>query len=1006
MKKLIKKIVVIALCLSILSSITAAAVTPSYAPYQGYEYNTYDESVAAPIGYLQNEVIEAGDFSYDVDIKSFTDSAADINESPSIYVLDGKAGVVYKTDLSVNIKGVYSDFKNTKGKKVSLKGADLIACDNASAYFFVYKDGNIFVINALSEVVKTIKLNNVVTMTTYIVENTDADGNTVYDNYILAVTSNNKNGVHVYSQTGKKIGFFKLGKDIKDIVQTAGTVYAVDGGTNEILYLEVETKTKGDKEVFKKISAYDDGTKQKISADLSKATSITPDAFGEYYFVSLSNGKIARIGSDLTTNNVKYIDNSVLPKNVDVPSMKFGSIVYDVEKDRVVSFSNSGDANYVVFNNKNGYVRQSDKLDISLSAPSDMYYSESGYLYVLDSGNSRILKIDKDLKTVVDIFSNFYNKKLGYLTFVGAEGFTVDEDENIFIADTQNERVFISDKNGNVKTVITRPDEQLVDTELPFSARKVLVDRKGLVYVLCDGINLGAFVFNMDGEFVTFYGSNNVTATSEVILNYFRKKFMTREQMQGLTQITPISITNFDIDDNGFVYTVTKTDQEKTLTADAYKEMVRKLNYQGDNIFELSGNSKGFGDFEWDRQKLVLNTAFNDLDVDDQSFVNLVDISRGKVFQYSEDGDLVTVFGAFSNQSGTFEEPSAIESIGNKICVLDKSLNAIIVFTPTDYTLALREAYQLLDSSDADRALAAWSKVLKFNTNSQHPYYGMGRAYEMKGDYENAMKYFKLANAKPEYSKAFEEYRTTYISENVWWMVLILIAVAILVFVAFKFLKKKTAAKEGEAFTALESKWGLPLYVLLHPVDGFEQFRTRNIHNIPVAIGMFIAGFLIKVLEFFGTGFIFNSHRPIDYDMFATMIGSIAVYALFVISNWAICTLLNGKGRMKDILCVTGYALTPMLFTQIICVILSNTMTLEEQAFITIISVIGMLWSAIILIMGMYTIHQYSFIGTIGSIILTVLGIAVMALLIMLFYTLLSQFVSFIISVSQEISLR
>ena len=167
-----------------------------------------------------------------------------------------------------------------------------------------------------------------------------------------------------------------------------------------------------------------------------------------------------------------------------------------------------------------------------------------------------------------------------------------------------------------------------------------------------------------------------------------------------------------------------------------------------------------------------------------------------------------------------------------------------------------------------------------------------------------------------------------------------------------------------------------------------------------------IAYFLVKVFEFFATGFAFNNNRPVDYDLFANVISTIGLYVLFVIANWAVCTLLNGKGRMKDIMCVTGYALTPLMLTTFISVAMSNVMCLDEAAFVSIVVFIGTLWSAIVLLMGLYTVHQYSFLGTVGSVILTVLGMAIIGLLVVMFFTLLNQFYSFIISVISELKLR
>ena len=55
---------------------------------------------------------------------------------------------------------------------------------------------------------------------------------------------------------------------------------------------------------------------------------------------------------------------------------------------------------------------------------------------------------------------------------------------------------------------------------------------------------------------------------------------------------------------------------------------------------------------------------------------------------------------------------------------------------------------------------------------------------------------------------------------------------------------------------------------------------------------------------------------------------------------------------------------------------------------------------------GLSAIHEYSVGKTVVSILLTVFGMAVILFLIILFYTLITQTVSFAVSVAQEISLR
>lgn len=997
MKKFLKISFIVALCLSVITATTVFAVTPSYAPYLGYEYNSFDESVAAPIGYTPAGTIVGSDLEFSVNYEGYTDISVDTHDAdyPSLYVLDGVAGVVYKTDTSLNVRSIYNNFTDSKGNAVNLKGASYIANDYDNSYFYVSKGNNVYIVSAMSEVIKTIETAGVVSMTTYAAPKEDG-----YNTYLLVVTADKQDGVSIYNATGKYVGFSKIGDRITDISFNIDmcTFVAIDAGANSVLRVMPTTDYDEDgNEIITGIEEEGEVFKQKVN--LSNATAVVSDSMDEFVYVNLGN-RILKI--DTFMEETSFITSSAIPRESDA-NFNYSTLVVAADTDTLIAL-NSANKQFDKYNSLGGYISTTDELGLVFSTPNDMVYKNDKYVYVLDSGNSRILKLNKDLTKVISIFSSFHNEKLGYLTFYGAQGLTVDDEENFYIADTDNYRVILADNKGIVNTVITRPDQQLQDTESPFRATKVLLDRKDQLYIICDSINLGAFVYDLEGNFKSFFGSNDVQATAEVIMNYIKRQFMTRDQLKTLKKVTPIALTNFDIDKDGFIYTVTLTEQNRRNSQ--FTDMIRKLNFEGSDIFSLSGNSKGFGDFEWNRQSTHTNTSFVDVDVDSSGYINLIDSGRGKVFQYSEDGDLITVFGGYSNQTGSFAEPVAIESIDDKIFVLDKTNNNISVFKPTAYTVALRKAYNLLDSSDSDAALAAWEDVLRYNTNSQYPYYGMGRAYEMKSDYENAMKYFKLANAKQEYSKSFQEYRKDYVSQNIGWMLIVAIVAIAIIVVLFKILKKKMVAKHGSAYSPLETKWGMPIYVLMHPVDGFEQFRNRNIQSVPIAIGLVIAWFLVKVLEFFTTGFAFNNNRAIDYDFFANVISTIGLYVLFVIANWAVCTLLNGKGRMKEILCVVAYALTPILITTIVNIILSNTLTLDEQSFISIINTLGLLWAAIVLLLGLYTIHQYSFGGTLGSTLLTILGMAIIALLVILFFTLLQQCYAFILSIISELKLR
>lgn len=638
-------------------------------------------------------------------------------------------------------------------------------------------------------------------------------------------------------------------------------------------------------------------------------------------------------------------------------------------------------------------------LEVPLDEPQDICCAGDGRVYILDSGNGRIVELNADFEAQ-NIYDSFTMEDGSEAKITGATGLAINSNGDFYVAIPTRYQVLKIDRSGRVLQCLTRPDEKLLDTDAPFMATKVTVDHRDQLYVIVESINKGAFVYTAEGEFLHFFGSNPVVSTMEVISDYFWKRFMTKEQRKGMTRITPTTFHNFDVDNYGFLYTVTAG------TSGVAKEgAVRRLNYSGSDIL-----SEGliFGDQEWDRQYSIAaaHTALTDVDIDADGYINLLDTGRGRVFQYTENGQLIAEFGTYSDQVGGFGTPTAIESIGETVYVLDAGKNVVHVFNPSEYGATLRTGFQLLNTTDTKGALEVWTKAMKMNTNSQYAYYGIGMVYDAQGDYAAAMEQFKLAGAHEEYSKSLREYRKQIVNEQYIWLILGAAAIVAVVILCSKAIKKRMALVNGTAYSAMETKYLFPIYTLLHPADGFAQFKDRKIHSWRVSGVILLAWFFVKTISYFYTGYSFNMNRASDYHFLSTLFMSVGLFLLFVIANWSVCTLLNGKGTLKDIVATCAYSLIPYLLSVLINVALSNMLTTEESAIMTIISVIGLLWSGMLLLIGLQNIHQYGLAGTVFSVLLTIIGMAIICFLLLLFYTLVQQAVSFVESIYTELSLR
>lgn len=636
------------------------------------------------------------------------------------------------------------------------------------------------------------------------------------------------------------------------------------------------------------------------------------------------------------------------------------------------------------------------KLELPISSPEDFCF-KNGYFYVLDSGNGRVVKIDCNMKAVAIIDSVINNNES--LSFTGAQGIAVDDEENIYIADTENYRILKFNQQGKLLMEIGRPDEALKGNDLPFRACKIQVSNKGEIYVTVDGINLGIFVFGSDGVFSKFVGSTPIVTTANVLYYYALRIIMTPEQIKNRMQNTPLKVHNFCIDEERFVYTVSQNDSTVSQSG-----MVRCLNYKGSNILDSSivyGDIKSGDDYN-------VKTAFAAVETDGNGNFFLLDQGRNKIFYYSDRGKIMSVFGSFGKQTGTFEKPIDILYNEGNLYVLDKGRNAIYKFVPTEYMNALIEAANSLKIRDLENSLSLWKKVQRLNSNSMYSYYGMGLAYQLDGDYLNAMKCFKIADDKENYSEAFGEYRNQLLKKYGGFIVLGIVVFLIIFILAVILLKKKfreATAGSNEVYSPLENRWMLPIYCLRHPVDGFEQFRNRNLAFMILASTIVLIWMVVSIVKSYLTAYIYNSIDVNSYNPLSTVLATVGLFLIFTVSNWCIASFIEGKGTFKYIFCMTAYSLIPYIIAELICIPLSYTLTVDEAIFIAIIKAIGLIWSAALIYLGTYTIHQFSAGKTFGSLILTALGMVVILFVLIMIYTLLEQAFGFVYSIYIEATL-
>lgn len=195
-------------------------------------------------------------------------------------------------------------------------------------------------------------------------------------------------------------------------------------------------------------------------------------------------------------------------------------------------------------------------------------------------------------------------------------------------------------------------------------------------------------------------------------------------------------------------------------------------------------------------------------------------------------------------------------------------------------------------------------------------------------------------------------------------------------------------------------------YVLTHPMDGFYEIRHREKGSVPLAILTVILFSISYTINRMSASFIVNDINPRTVDLLSDLQGVLVIFFLFCVGNWSITCLMNGEGRLKDIVTVVGYSLLPMVLTYLPATLLSLALSDDEIIFYSIIIWVGTAWSVILAIAGIMIVHNYTSGKTLITLILTILAMLIIMFILMMLFTLLQQVYSFFYSIYTELKFR
>jgi hypothetical protein len=127
---------------------------------------------------------------------------------------------------------------------------------------------------------------------------------------------------------------------------------------------------------------------------------------------------------------------------------------------------------------------------------------------------------------------------------------------------------------------------------------------------------------------------------------------------------------------------------------------------------------------------------------------------------------------------------------------------------------------------------------------------------------------------------------------------------------------------------------------------------------------------------------------------------------LWTVANWSLTTLMDGKGRLPEVYMATAYAFTPYVIINAALILFSHLITNQEGSIYFFFSAFAIAWSVFLLLAAMMMIHSYSIGKTIFSSFLTIVGMGVMVFIFLIFFGLITDAITYCISLYKEIMLR
>ena len=200
----------------------------------------------------------------------------------------------------------------------------------------------------------------------------------------------------------------------------------------------------------------------------------------------------------------------------------------------------------------------------------------------------------------------------------------------------------------------------------------------------------------------------------------------------------------------------------------------------------------------------------------------------------------------------------------------------------------------------------------------------------------------------------------------------------------------------------------LCLMTLYHPIvvtEHIKKQRGEKVNWAPVIILLLLA-LGVRILSIYGTHYPLASVSVRKANLLLEC-GKLFVPVLtWVLASYMMTTILDGETLFTETLLFSSYALTPYILFTPILTLASRIMENSQIGLFSTLEVIILGWVVLLMILALKEMNGYSMGKTVLMILLTLFTMVMIWAMVILLFTIASQFVSMIKEMFYEVIYR